>query len=349
MGVSAKEINEDTVDEPGIWTRAAKGEWSVLLVSPEVAISNGRLRLLHQDRLFASFNLRVAVDEGHMTSEWKLFRPEYGRLGNYRSFLGSMIPFGVLTATAPDEVLVDIFKTLRFDTRPTFAIDVGVTRPNLTYIVLQKSQSAHFLLDLLHLIPHDLDLNSPPTALAKVIIYFETMEQCRAAKNLFRRLLPPQLRNSVRTFYSLSSETYKLKAWDDFLDGDLRFIFGTRAIGVGCSCPDVDIAIGYGVWDSFIAIVQAAGRAGRSSKTAQAYGLIYAKKSLLLPAEGKKMTVASAAAREKLESNLRDLLDVGSGRGKRGGEEGTECVSRFISSVSLVSFRLLSSCLLGTD
>src|SRR6476620_4505338 len=91
-----------------------------------------------------------AVDEAHCVSQWGHdFRPEYLRLGEVRSRLGSP-PCLALTATAAEDIRADILHQLGLR-EPTLVV-TGFDRPNLIYQcrrIAKVQDKEHELLGLL--------------------------------------------------------------------------------------------------------------------------------------------------------------------------------------------------------
>ena len=83
------------------------GTTKMLFVAPETLTKDENIEFFQQTNV--SF---VAIDEAHCISEWGHdFRPEYRRIRNMISAIGTDIPLVALTATATPKVQTDIVKT----------------------------------------------------------------------------------------------------------------------------------------------------------------------------------------------------------------------------------------------
>ncbi|KAJ3907934.1 P-loop containing nucleoside triphosphate hydrolase protein, partial [Lentinula edodes] len=59
------------------------------------------------------------------------------------------------------------------------------------------------------------------------------------------------------------SERAKERCWTDFSSGKIRIICATDAAGMGCSVPDVQFSVVFGLPSSLSVLLQRWGRAGR--------------------------------------------------------------------------------------
>lgn len=152
-------INEDNTNTLGIW-KSARLTAQVIYVSPEMALSNSFAKLWTD----ATFRRRVQaliVDEAHCIEEWgEEFRPLYRELHRLRNFTGQEIPFVACTATCSMTTFDTIWNSLGFGHRPFWGIDVGSDHQNLLYLTRPLVNKKDPILDILNLLPPDLDKTS---------------------------------------------------------------------------------------------------------------------------------------------------------------------------------------------
>lgn len=216
----------------------------------------------------AKFRARVRaliVDEAHCIAEWgEEFHPLYRELHRLRNYTGQEIPFVACTATCSTPTFDLIWTSLGFGHRPFWGIDVGSDRANLLYITKRLVNTKDPILDILNLLPSDLDENSERELIPKILTYHASEDACRKAKDTWRRALPPHLRDCVYAYSSGISEAAKQDCWDGFLSGQYRILCATDAAGMGCNVPDVEYSIVFECPKSLAVVVQRWGRAGCS-------------------------------------------------------------------------------------
>jgi hypothetical protein len=110
---------------------------------------------------------------------------------------------------------------LKFGCRPFWGIDVGTDRSNLVYITQTIKNPANPILDILNIFPLQMDENTPASALAKCLFYFDTIEACATAVETLRKCLPAHLQPLVQTFKLTVSEAAKEQTWDRFKTGEI--------------------------------------------------------------------------------------------------------------------------------
>lgn len=91
------------------------------------------------------------IDEAHCVSQWGHdFRGDYLELKKLRAFLKN-VPYLALTATATEEVRVDIIKQLNMK-KDTVYFQSSFNRPNLFYEVKEKTKGEDFINELVEMI-----------------------------------------------------------------------------------------------------------------------------------------------------------------------------------------------------
>ena len=220
------------------------GNIKFLYLSPERLITDlARARI-------AQMNVNLfAVDEAHCISQWGYdFRPPYLEIANIRE-LHPKVPVLALTATATNQVIVDIQEKLNFPTPNLF--QKSFERTNLAYVVLKEANKYSKLLEIVR--------NVKGTG----IIYTRSRKKTKEVAAYLQR-------NNIRAdFYhaGLNPEIRmdKQEAW---MTNKIRIMVATNAFGMGIDKAEVRSVIHLDLPDSLEAYFQEAGRAGRDEKKA---------------------------------------------------------------------------------
>lgn len=258
-------INEDNSKDPRTWTSVARGEMDMIYLSAEMLRSPQFLNLL-LDPEFRARIAMIAIDEGHLIQDWgDDFRVEYKKIHLLRTHTGRNIPFLCVTATATTKTFTIIWDSLAYGCRPFWGIDVGCERPNLLYMCRPMSDTLSPLLEVLNLLPENLDEETEANDIPKVLIFRTTREECCDIVRELRQVLPPHLRPSIHAFYASMSEGAKDIRWDQYCAGGIRFMVSTVAASVGCNARDIEWVVNLGITESLSGLSQRFGRAGRDS------------------------------------------------------------------------------------
>ncbi|KAJ7690513.1 P-loop containing nucleoside triphosphate hydrolase protein, partial [Mycena rosella] len=262
-GISAILINEDNTNDLAVWRKAEKSA-QLVYISPEMALSD-RFGRLWMDAKFRARVNALIVNEAHCIDEWgEEFRPLYRQLHRLRSFTGQEVPFVACTATCATSTFNIIWDSLGFGHRPFWGLDAGSDRANLFFSTQTLTNIHDPILDILNLLPADLDDKSDPSSIPKILTYHSSVAGIAKAKAAWRRALPAHLRECVVSYSSEISEAAKKDCWEGFLSGRYRILCATDAAGMGCNVPDVDYSIVFECPRSLAVLVQRWGRAGRS-------------------------------------------------------------------------------------
>lgn len=82
----------------------------------------------------------LAIDEAHCVSEWgHEFRPSYRQLAKVRDIFGKNVPMMALTATATQQVRIDIANSLQLQ------------EPIITLAPLDRSRIPEFIIFVVHI------------------------------------------------------------------------------------------------------------------------------------------------------------------------------------------------------
>ncbi len=217
------------------------GQTKLLYVAPESLSKQDNIEFLKLIKI--SF---VAVDEAHCISEWGHdFRPEYRKIRQVISGLGSDIPIIALTATATPKVQQDIIKNLQMMEATLFKSSFN--RPNLFYEIRPKR-------DVVKEIIRYIKQNTGKSG----IIYClsrKKVEEVAESLNL----------NGIKALPYHAGLEPKVRAdtQDQFLMEDAQVIVATIAFGMGIDKPNVRFVIHHDIPKSMEGYYQETGRAGR--------------------------------------------------------------------------------------
>jgi ATP-dependent DNA helicase RecQ len=217
------------------------GEYRLLYVAPE--------RLEAEDflELVAALPIAmVAIDEAHCVSQWGHdFRPSYRRIGPFIKRLAKRPVVTAFTATATDEVKLDIVKLLELDNPHLFM--TGFDRPNLAYSVVRGENKLNFVLQ--YLADH-------PTQSG--IIYAATRKEVDRLTEILAKK-----GYAAGKYHAGMKDAERNEMQEAFIYDNIRVMVATNAFGMGIDKSNVRYIIHYNLTKNMEAYYQEAGRAGR--------------------------------------------------------------------------------------
>ncbi|KAH3683411.1 hypothetical protein WICPIJ_005630 [Wickerhamomyces pijperi] len=223
------------------------GFLSLVYLSPEMISASNQAKnaiaRLYREGMLA----RVVIDEAHCMSSWGHdFRPDYKALSYFKSNYPD-IPVMALTATANDQVKMDIIHNLNL--RDPVFLKQSFNRTNLYYEVLPKDK--YVMLNI------ERTINSRFRDQTG-IIYCHSKQSCEQTSEKLNQ-------NGIKcAFYHAGMEPDDRltiqKAWQS---GEIKVICATIAFGMGIDKPDVRFVMHLTLPRTLEGYYQETGRAGR--------------------------------------------------------------------------------------
>ncbi|HEY8044945.1 MAG TPA: DEAD/DEAH box helicase [Streptosporangiaceae bacterium] len=255
-GLRARTVNSaNMADWDEIYAEIAAGSVDLLLVSPE-RLNNPGFRDLVLPKLAATAGMLV-VDEAHCISDWGHdFRPDYRRLRTVLENLPPGVPVLATTATANARVTRDVAEQLASGADGEALVLRGpLDRESLSLGVVElpaAQQRLGWLAEHLNELP------------GSGIIYTLTVAAAHETAAFLR-----DRGHDVLPYTGRDEQEQRLAAERALLDGELKALVATSALGMGFDKPDLGFVVHLGAPQSPVAYYQQIGRAGRAVPRAE--------------------------------------------------------------------------------
>lgn len=230
----------------------------LLYVTPEMINKSQALVRALGDLHVRQRLARIVIDEAHCVSQWGHdFRPDYKQLGEMRQqFRG--VPVMALTATATENVKVDVIHNLGITGCEVFT--QSFNRPNLKYEVLAKGTAKSALESIATTINTFYRNQSG-------IVYCLSRKNCES----IAASLAKDFKIKAHHYHAGMEPQDKARVQKMWQAGKYHVIVATIAFGMGIDKADVRFVIHHTIPKSLEGYYQETGRAGRDGKRSGCY------------------------------------------------------------------------------
>lgn len=257
------------------------GDYSHILVSPEIACSQRFRESVLSDSKLRSRIKAVMVDEVHLVVDWGLtFRESYTHLRYLRNVIGYKPWFGC-TATLDRQSFEALCHSSGFS-KNVRIMRTTINRPEIAIIRKELPQKAKSSFRTLYFLfegaiePQDIKPKPTPEKIKKSVIFFDSKRDMRSCIDILRSWLEEEkgynvdeAKATICEYHATLSEEAKTSLYNEFKKSDskIRILAATDALSLGCDVQDIEIVVQYGLprrWN-MSTVLQRFGRAARAA------------------------------------------------------------------------------------
>lgn len=251
-----------------ILNEVAEGSCKMLYLSPETLQARTDIRTLIGDRILGL----IIVDEAHIVSTWgKTFRADYWYLGIYLQRLRKTSRFPIVTFTAtailggPDDMYMDIRDSLNMVNPISY---FGKVKRDDIFMCISSSSSEEALSKSgrdHRLTKNQLTLEHLERAFKskqKSLVYFTTVKQLYGFHS-FLESNNSDIAKLAALYHGQLTKEEKDETLEGFKNGNIQFVFATKAFGMGVDIPDITNVYHYTPSATVTDYIQEVGRVAR--------------------------------------------------------------------------------------
>ena len=228
-----------------------QGNPHIVFTSPEYLVSNSCeafvTKLVAMDALAL-----IAIDESHLISTWRVFRPQYGQLSCINEWAPN-VPKLAVTATATPAIIECIIETLQME--DPVIVKASFQRHNLVLSTQRKTtlrNDIHGMVDKIN--QHT----------GKTIIYCKSKRETESIANHLQKNHVP-----CKHYHAGMDMDDRKQTQEEFTSGVFSTMTATVAFGMGVDIPDIRLVMHYSMPKSIESLYQEMGRAGRDGLESQ--------------------------------------------------------------------------------
>ncbi|EUC59845.1 DEAD/DEAH-box helicase, partial [Rhizoctonia solani AG-3 Rhs1AP] len=254
--IKALALHEDTLEiancerpRQDLFQEVRAGVYSHVFLGPEMIMSSGFDQILNDKKFYEWFRY-FAVDEVHLTIEWKVFRQNFAEIHRLRNRFKAPVAWLALSATVePKQEFQALATSLGFDLAPgrTNIIHLPVDRPTISYsprfLKYGAAEDQREFPDLAFLVPRSLArIEDIPIT----VVFGGTIKQVSRIAKYLRRLLPAELdpktrREVIVPFNGTLSALQNNKAINELRIGkNTQILTSTAAGALGIDVKNVE-------------------------------------------------------------------------------------------------------------